>query len=57
VTARHGDRPGDRPGISLATEPFGFLHAATAGDAAPGPVQPPGAPPALEEEPAQWPEV
>jgi hypothetical protein len=48
---------GDRPGIPLEGEPLAFCHPLGAGNAAPGPVQPAGGPPFLEEEPALWPEV
>ena len=48
---------GDRPGIPLEAEPLGFCHPLGAGAAVPGPVQPAGGPPFLEEEPALWPEV
>jgi hypothetical protein len=47
------------PGVSpeMAVEPLGFYHPLAAGAAEPGPVQPAGGPPFLEEEPALWPDV
>lgn len=47
---------GDRTALTLETEPVVFFHPLGAGAAVPGPVQPAGGPPLLEEEPTVWPE-
>ena len=54
-TAASGAGPGNRPGIPLEGEPFGFFNALTAGDAVPVPTAVDGDAPVLEEEPALWP--
>lgn len=48
---------GDGPVIRLVDEPITFHHAATAGDAHPGAVQPAPGQFGLEEEPAVWPDL
>lgn len=48
-------KPGDRPSVPLAEEPFLALHAPSAGTALPSDVVPASGPFALEEEPALHP--